>query len=271
MPPAVVYGPDGKPWHSWRVLLLPFLENVALYKQYDFSQPWDGPTNRKVLEQMPSVYRDPLNGPTKGPFTHYAAIVGERAAFSDKGMRMPDAKTVPLGTTAGQLRLTDFIDGTSNTIAVGPVGPERKIPWTKPEDVSAGPDLSVGGPKGLAAPIRAKGADGRETASAPVLFMDGSIKRLSTRIQKRVLDGLATRNGQEPINADEAYEDVKGSMERVPVLELIGQGASAKARVVEVPVSEVPPDQREEPREPPSSARVAPAKPTAPEGKKPEP
>ena len=40
-PPAVIYGPDGKPWHSWRVLLLPFLEQQPLYEQYDFSQPWD--------------------------------------------------------------------------------------------------------------------------------------------------------------------------------------------------------------------------------------
>ena len=26
LPPAIIYGPDGTPWHSWRVLLLPWLE-----------------------------------------------------------------------------------------------------------------------------------------------------------------------------------------------------------------------------------------------------
>ena len=44
-PPAVIFGPDGKPWHSWRVLILPYLEENELYNAYDFSQPWDSPRN----------------------------------------------------------------------------------------------------------------------------------------------------------------------------------------------------------------------------------
>ncbi len=45
LPPAHVDGPGGKPMHSWRVLILPFLHYDELYRQYDFAEPWDGPKN----------------------------------------------------------------------------------------------------------------------------------------------------------------------------------------------------------------------------------
>src|SRR5262245_42706847 len=52
-PPAFVLGPDGRPWHSWRVLILPFMECDPLYREYRFNEPWDGPNNRKLLAKMP--------------------------------------------------------------------------------------------------------------------------------------------------------------------------------------------------------------------------
>ena len=85
-PPAVVIGPDGRPWHSWRVLILPFLEEQALYEQYRFDEPWDGPNNSKLLDKMPEVYADPVYGPPQGQFTSYAAIVGEGMAFRPEGV-----------------------------------------------------------------------------------------------------------------------------------------------------------------------------------------
>jgi hypothetical protein len=75
-PPAAIFGPDGKPWHSWRVLLLPYLEQIALYDQYRFDEPWDGPNNKKLLAAMPPVYRDPLYGEDQGHFPHYAVVTG---------------------------------------------------------------------------------------------------------------------------------------------------------------------------------------------------
>ncbi len=48
-PPAYVADKNGRPMHSWRVLILPFLEYDDLYKQYNFNEPWDGPNNRKLL------------------------------------------------------------------------------------------------------------------------------------------------------------------------------------------------------------------------------
>ena len=47
-PPAFVNGPDGTPWHSWRVLILPYLQQQKLYESYNFAEPWNGPNNRTL-------------------------------------------------------------------------------------------------------------------------------------------------------------------------------------------------------------------------------
>ena len=75
-PPAVLVGPDGKPWHSWRVLLLPLLGHRDLFDQYDFSQPWDSAKNLRLLDKMPAVFHDPIYGDKLGHFTNYAAVLG---------------------------------------------------------------------------------------------------------------------------------------------------------------------------------------------------
>lgn len=57
-PPAVVRGQRGESLHSWRVLLLPYLgkEEEALYKEYHFEEPWNGPHNRELADLMPEAY-----------------------------------------------------------------------------------------------------------------------------------------------------------------------------------------------------------------------
>jgi hypothetical protein len=81
LPPAVVYGKDGKPWHSWRVLILPFLGHEYLYKEYDQSVPWDDPKNQAVLERIPEPY---VIGEFPNPTsfkTSVALITGKGTAF----------------------------------------------------------------------------------------------------------------------------------------------------------------------------------------------
>src|SRR5205085_187838 len=79
-PPAVGYGPDGKTPHSWRVALLPYLEQQSLFEAYHFDEPWDGPHNRELLDKMPPVYRDPTDD---GNPTHssYFVLTGPSALF----------------------------------------------------------------------------------------------------------------------------------------------------------------------------------------------
>ena len=59
LPPAYVADASGRPMHSWRVLILPFLDQQSLYNQYDFREPWDGPHNIKLLDKHALLLRLP--------------------------------------------------------------------------------------------------------------------------------------------------------------------------------------------------------------------
>ena len=85
LPPATVLGSDGKAWHSWRVLILPFLgedgEFISLYHRYDFKYPWDAPNNRAVLGLVPAPYQCALYGEEyrlgeARLYTHFAVAAG---------------------------------------------------------------------------------------------------------------------------------------------------------------------------------------------------
>lgn len=157
-PPAAVYGPDGKPWHSWRVLVLPYLEEKSLYDLYKFEESWDGPNNRKLLERMPSVYRDPVHGESEDYFTHYAAASGPGTAFPSEGKHFNgNAKDLfdHLKETSGTKRISDISDGLGNAILVGSISPDRRIPWMKPEDVTFSDTFPLPGQRGsFAAPYK---------------------------------------------------------------------------------------------------------------------
>jgi beta-lactamase regulating signal transducer with metallopeptidase domain len=172
-PPAVLYGPDGKTPYSWRVAILPYIEQQEIYNQYNFNEPWDGPNNRKLLDKIPSFLRAPGAG---GDPTHttYFAPTGPDTIFSGKG-----------GTTAAKI-----LDGTSNTIMI--VEAARDIPWTKPEDIP----IDIEGALPKFGGIFADGFD--------VLFADGSVKFLKASINPATLKALFTRAGGEVINRDES-------------------------------------------------------------------
>lgn len=266
-PPAVVYGPDGKPWHSWRVLILPFLEQAALYNAYDFTQPWDSPKNRQVLEQMPDVYRDPLQGPAPDGThtTDYALVVGDRTAFPTAGLKLANPQASPNDRGPGTPALASFRDGTSNTVLLGPVARDRKIPWTKPEDVPFSPDFTLGGPKGFAAPIASKGADGRESKAALLAFTDGSVRAVSASIEKPLLHALVTPSGGEVIDSSAIPgpdgAGGAGGARMVPVLEIQTSGDRPKATIRQVPADEAPSASPRRDAPPPGSS--APARKTA--------
>ncbi len=189
-PPAVVKGPDSKPWHSWRVLILPYLDQMPLYDQYDFSQPWASDKNRKVLDQMPAVYRDPVHGDRAGHFTHFAAITGPGTAFPSEGVAMKDGRPEYRGP--GVRRIREVRDGTSLTIFAGSVSPERKMPWTKPEDVMfAAPFKKLGHADSFAAPHDSAGV---------FLFGDGRVRTISDQVSANMVSALLTVDGREIVD-----------------------------------------------------------------------
>lgn len=118
-PPASITDENGRPMHSWRVLLLPFLEQGRLYDRYDFSEPWDGPNNRKLAGEFISVYRCPSE-PASTPvtMTNFVFITGP-------GTPWPDANKGP--------SLEDFVDGAATTFLFVEVA-DSGIHWMEPRD-----------------------------------------------------------------------------------------------------------------------------------------
>ena len=117
-PPAWQVDDNGVPMHSWRVLILPFLELNGLYDQYRFDEPWDGPNNSKLANQMPSIYHCP-SVPYSTSQTTYKLVSDPEALFNGSESRT----------------LGDAVDGTASTIVLVEDS-EHPVNWMKPEGIS---------------------------------------------------------------------------------------------------------------------------------------
>ena len=124
LPPAYLVDKNGTPMHSWRVLILPFLGENALYKAYDFTEPWDGPKNKKLMADCPVYYACPsdpgTNLPTAGR-TSYVAVVGANAAWPD----VKAAKPGPMNFPCGDRKTIMLVESADSGIA-----------WTEPRDLA---------------------------------------------------------------------------------------------------------------------------------------
>jgi hypothetical protein len=139
LPQAATYSRQGKPLLSWRVEILPFIEQKPLYDQFKRDEPWDSPHNIKLLPKMPKVYASPRGAnPAESNATFYQVFVGPEAPFD------------PPDTPSTRLRSINiprsFPDGLSQTILIAEAG--EAVPWTKPADMlyrSNGPLPKLGG------------------------------------------------------------------------------------------------------------------------------
>lgn len=79
-PPPYTADANGKPMHSWRVLITPYLESSPFYMQYDFNKPWNSPANYALTQAWGgrgSWHGCPsANQPPGAGFTNYVMIVG---------------------------------------------------------------------------------------------------------------------------------------------------------------------------------------------------
>jgi hypothetical protein len=173
-PAAANYSATGKPLLSWRVHLLPFLDQNELYKEFHLDEPWDSEHNKKLLMRMPKVFDS--TGDAK------RAAAGKTTYIAPRGTDT----MFPPGKEG--LRVRDVTDGTSNTIFLVDADNSLAVPWTKPEDLEV--DLSN----------PAKGLSFRFDGVTLVGFVDGSVHFLSQKINKATLKGLFTRNGGEVID-----------------------------------------------------------------------
>jgi hypothetical protein len=81
LPPAAIYDKDDKPLLSWRVLLLPYLEQNTLYKEFHLNEPWDSEHNKQLLTKMPKLFAGPDEKALAAHETHYQVFVGKGTAF----------------------------------------------------------------------------------------------------------------------------------------------------------------------------------------------
>ena len=170
-PPAYIADEDGQPMHSWRVLLLPYLEQQPLYEQYNFDEPWDSPSNLALADIMPSVFRCPSDPPSAPSDTSYAMIVGPGTLFDGTGLS----------------RIADIRDGTSNTIMLVEAGGSG-INWLEPVDLDLQRlALGINSPAG-------PGIRSYHPGGVNVAMCDGSVRFISETINPQLLRALITKS-----------------------------------------------------------------------------
>jgi len=193
-PPAVVHGPDGRPWHSWRMLILPYLEGGSeVYEAYDFSQAWNAEANLAVARRRIAAYRNPFDEADSGA-AGYAVILSNDGVFPPAGATMRDAND--RGFRARGTKLGEIPDGTSSTACLVPIDAAAGKPWTEPKDVpvAAATRVADGG-------IQIVSAAGQDKAAYfSIGFCDGSIRTLPATVAEPVLRALTSRAGGERID-----------------------------------------------------------------------
>ncbi len=172
-PPPYIADSNGKPMHSWRVLLLPFLDQIPLHNKYRFDEPWDGPNNRKLHDIALQIYQCPSqNDVHPNTETNFVVVIGPKTAWPAEGY----------------VRQADIIDGLSNTILVVETA-DSGIHWMEPRD------LHINQIPMAINPGRGQGISSHHNDGAHVSFADGSVRFLDDKISPQDLRTLLSPFG----------------------------------------------------------------------------
>jgi len=171
--PEDIKDKNGKPLLSWRVAILPYIEQEAVYRQFKLDEPWDSPANKIAARLKVSAFFSP-NAPKLAQdvdspgLTHYLGVAGPGTAFDPKG----------------GLGLRDFQDGSSYTIML--VETSNPVPWAKPGDFEFDPKKPL--PNFL--------FPGRQVFG--VALADGSVRAVNPKVtSEKTLKEAFTRSGGE--------------------------------------------------------------------------
>jgi prepilin-type processing-associated H-X9-DG protein len=187
LPPAYVPDENGRPKHSWRVLIMPYLEQAGfagtvelkqLYDSYDFSEPWDGPHNREFAHRMPVVYGCGGDPGRRASNTSYLFLTGKHSAFQN----------------GRPLKLGDISDGAPSTIIIVESA-NSGVNWMEPKDYPAD-QLRFG-----SRTTHNWRIGGNHQGGANAGFADGGVHFLrESEVTNETLTALSTIDGGEKID-----------------------------------------------------------------------
>ncbi len=183
-PPAYTVDKDGRPMHSWRALLLPYLADPAA-DAYDFDQPWDSPANQAVTQSSISTYRCPSDMPFPPNGTSYVMITGP-GMLSD-------------GTSCTNMQ--KITDGLSDTIMIVEVT-GANIPWAEPRDLEAAKiTFEINDPQ-------VTGISSQHPGGAHCAMCDGSVHFLSNATDPKQVQAMCTIAGDENAEAPDQFQRI---------------------------------------------------------------
>jgi prepilin-type processing-associated H-X9-DG protein len=171
-PAHAIYDKDGKkPLLSWRVAILPYIDEQALYDMFKLDEPWDSAHNKKLIDKMPSIY-EPVGAGKKGKgLTYYQVFTGPDTPFDG----------------AQKITLAGITDGTSQTLLA--VEAKDAVTWTKPADLTLPKDKDKLPPVG-----------GLFKSGMNALFFDGSVRFMPRDVSAESFRKIVTPAGGEIID-----------------------------------------------------------------------
>lgn len=199
-PPAYVTDGDGRPMHSWRALLLPFLDEPERYALYRFDEPWNSEHNLLLASELSGRGWNPYACPEAGYTleSSYVAVIGSHTAWPGATCR----------------KRAEFTDGTSDTVLVVEVA-DSGIGWTEPRDLSFDQmQFGVTDPR-ITTPI---GISSRHISNLPgclcdpevfcgahLLMGDGAVRRVFPDAEPQMVRGMLTVEGGEAVGDITTY------------------------------------------------------------------
>lgn len=128
-PPAYTVDENGKPLHSWRTLILPFVDQESLYNKLDLSKPWDDPANAEAFKARIPVYQCPSSPADVSPaHTTYMAVVTTNSCLRPTEPRL----------------MSDITDNHGETLMVIEVNHDHAVHWMSPTDADESLILGLG-------------------------------------------------------------------------------------------------------------------------------
>jgi type II secretory pathway pseudopilin PulG len=178
LPSAYSINHAKQPMFSWRVAILPYIEQGQLYQRINFNKPWDADENKFLLDQMPTVFRSAL--------ANESLPKGHTTVFT---LRDPSSMFKPGSDYAAGVHYSNFSsvsDGLSNTLMVIDLPNHPGVPWTKPDDVTPS--------EAYVLLSQLKGHGG-----ANLCLGDGSVKRQPPEITEEDFNALVSAAGNEQL------------------------------------------------------------------------